>query len=39
MVVNLVNVDYVLLGLTLCSALIIGSFIIYIWTVEEQKKK
>tara|TARA_B100000519_G_C14024379_1_gene334913 strand:- start:130 stop:249 length:120 start_codon:yes stop_codon:yes gene_type:complete len=37
--VNLANVDYALLGVTLCSALLTGSFIIYIWTTEEQKKK
>ena len=37
--VNLANVDYALLGFTLCSALLTGSFIIYIWTVEEEKKK
>jgi|OM-RGC.v1.039520049 hypothetical protein len=36
--VNLANVDYALLGFTLCSAFLIGGFIIYIWTSEQNKK-
>ena len=35
--VNLMNVDFVMLGFTLCSALFIGGFIIYIWTNEQEK--
>ena len=38
MAVNLMNVDFVLLGITLLSALFTGAFIIYIWTSEEQDK-
>ena len=36
--VNLANVDFVLLGFTLCSALLTGGFIIYIWTSEQEDK-
>jgi len=35
--VNLANVDYALLGITLCSALLTGAFIIYVWTNEDEK--
>ena len=38
MAVNLMNVDFVLLGITLLSALLTGGFIIYIWTSEEHDK-
>jgi len=38
MAVNLMNVDFVLLGITLFSALLTGGFIIYIWTSEDQDK-
>jgi len=34
--VNLANVDFVLLGITLFSALFTGAFIIYIWTNEQE---
>jgi len=37
--VNMANVDYAILGITLCSALLTGAFIIYAWTVEQDKKK
>jgi len=37
--VNLANVDFVLLGITLCSALLTGGFIIYVWTVEQDNEK
>ena len=37
--VNLANVDYAILGFTLCSALLTGGFIIYVWTVEQDNKK
>ena len=37
--VNLANVDYAILGFTLCSALLTGTFIIYVWTVEQDNKK
>jgi len=36
--VNLANVDYAILGFTLCSALLSGAFIIYVWTVEQEDK-
>tara|TARA_R100001224_G_scaffold27345_1_gene14768 strand:+ start:281 stop:397 length:117 start_codon:yes stop_codon:yes gene_type:complete len=36
--VDLANVDFVLLGITLCSALLTGGFIIYIWTSEQEDK-
>jgi|TARA_R100000700_G_C3062237_1_gene76451 hypothetical protein len=39
MAVNLANVDYALLGITLSSALCIGAFIIYVWTHNEEKYK
>jgi hypothetical protein len=34
--VNLANVDYALLGITLCSALLTGAFIIYVWTNDDE---
>jgi hypothetical protein len=36
--VNLMNVDFVLLGITLFSALLTGGFIIYVWTNDQDKK-
>ena len=39
MAVNLMNVDFVLLGITLFSALLIGGFIVYVWTSEQEDKK
>tara|TARA_R100000995_G_C3447684_1_gene106502 strand:- start:580 stop:693 length:114 start_codon:yes stop_codon:yes gene_type:complete len=35
--VHLENVDFVLLGFTLFSALLIGGFIIYIWISDQEK--
>jgi hypothetical protein len=35
--VNMANVDYALLGFSLCSALLTSAFIIYVWINEEEK--
>jgi hypothetical protein len=37
--VNLMNVDFVLLGFVLCSAMLISGFVIYVWTNDEENKK